>query len=517
MKYYFSQGEGASGAMVYRGYDYVDALAVNQTNDEIAAYSILDKFGLGKWTVWAMPDAANELVEEDENNNNAWASFTISLDTGDNGLPDLGAAMTVSPEGAVIAGGRKTVDMDFTFTEGTLKKCGDGAALCSFKVRFYLGTQSAPSGTDVFLNEIKSLTPGNYTRSISLRIPPTTAFGDAYIIAQVDATNAIEESFESNNVVSSAVQISGRVDSKDKRVATGLPESIARSSVCPFKVAPDARLYNKRSLGFWNLLHLGYENSKDWESMGCVAAHFDVLALIEVENEKGVTDLAAAAAKVTDTEWGHHMSPYEVGTATGKEWYAFIYNKDTSSFLNGVGFFNDTDDVIKREPYAARFRIGNFDFSLLAFHQHHGGNIATPRGEALHSGDIFVDIQSRNCSEEKDLFFGGDMNLPSNDEHWALLTDERYAYLKATSTVDAEQGTTISKVQQSLLNSYDNVFYSTVSTTEDEVEEAGAFDFTLPGQHEYLYGAVSDHIPAYVILNDKVMTQSDDDTDNLTC
>ena len=57
------------------------------------------------------------------------------------------------------------------------------------------------------------------------------------------------------------------------------------------------------------------------------------------------------------------------------------------------------------------------------------------------------------------------MNLRGDDPFWYLITDPASAHFEATYAISPEQGTTISKTKGKLLNPYDNILFSTKTTT----------------------------------------------------
>lgn len=272
-----------------------------------------------------------------------------------------------------------------------------------------------------------------------------------------------------------------------------------------------------------------------------------MLAVEELEDLQALEYLAQRACEVTDgadcadctksdpnapsnCDWDWHISSREAGRNNVCEYIGFVYNKARGAeFLGPYGYYNEgQNDTIKREPYGARFRLGQFDFTMVAIHQRHGGHISKRQAEAVYSGDIFTQFQDRNCGSERDVFYGGDMNLNAHDSHWSLLYGSEYQHLHATWAVDPEQGTTLARTGDRTItdNSFDQVFWSTASTTRFEVDESGAFDFTSPEiaaihggdtMGSNVYVTVSDHIPAYVILSDDIWTRDDDDNDVSNC
>ena len=173
-----------------------------------------------------------------------------------------------------------------------------------------------------------------------------------------------------------------------------------------------------------------------------------------------------------------------------------MWREDAVSFLEPVGFFPDPEDVIKREPYGANFQMGAFDFTLVAFHQRCGKNLAVRRAEASHFAQIIEFFQNAN-GDENDVLIGGDFNLPGDDYAFTAV-----GWNGVTYSVDPEQATSIGA--EGLSNPYDNFFYQSQFTTE--LLGQGVLDFTK-GNHATLRRSVSDHIPVWL----EVDISEDDD------
>ena len=123
-----------------------------------------------------------------------------------------------------------------------------------------------------------------------------------------------------------------------------------------------------------------------------------------------------------------------------------------------LGHFDDPLDVIKREPYAANFRMGSFDFTFAVFHQRCGKTLDDRRAEANHFGVIYAFFQNAN-GDEQDVLIGGDFNLPGNDYSFLPVQSGLLQY-----SVDPDQATSISG--EGLRNSYDNIFFEEQFVTE---------------------------------------------------
>ena len=134
------------------------------------------------------------------------------------------------------------------------------------------------------------------------------------------------------------------------------------------------RRYEKPSIGFWNLLHLSAktqteQNRREWGIISCIAAHFDVLAVVELEDLNALKYLAKRACDVTTQtdcdcskssedaastcDWDWHISPIEAGRNGVCEYVGFVWNKARGAeFVSAQGYYNEgVNDTMKREPY----------------------------------------------------------------------------------------------------------------------------------------------------------------------
>ena len=169
---------------------------------------------------------------------------------------------------------------------------------------------------------------------------------------------------------------------------------------------------------------------------------------------------------------------------------------DSHCHLNVDDYRDDVDDVIKREPYGANFRMGAFDFTFVVFHLQYGNTMATRRFEAQQLVDVYDYFQTLNGTEN-DLLIAGDMNLPGNDAAFTLVGHDDVTY-----TTDPEQLTTIG--YDGPANSFDNIFYSASHVTE--LTGSGAHDYTMANWNTVVED-VTDHFPVWAEFD----TSVDDD------
>jgi subtilase family serine protease len=116
-----------------------------------------------------------------------------------------GAYLLIS---ALAAPGTGAAGATLTLTD-TTKNQGSGPAGAS-TTRFYLSTNTTFEAQDLLLGSraIPTLAAGGtHTGSTALTIPPTTAVGSYYLLARADATGAIPETNEANNLKTKALSL----------------------------------------------------------------------------------------------------------------------------------------------------------------------------------------------------------------------------------------------------------------------------------------------------------------------
>ena len=477
VKYYISRDPVYDVTDVYGGYDRVIALEPDQRTPEQGSPRVPRDAQGGLWYVLAVADANNAVDESEENNNVLAVPFIVDVDTPDAELPDLLVSRFTTDYERYQPNAQVDIQLEIS-NQGSLDASGS-------RLKLYWSKDELYDASDRFLDyrvlpELE--VDGLFEIALRVRVPFEADFGAAYLIAVLDVEGQVSERFESNNVVPKVITVD----------ALGKAEPTARDA-CPDYLTTDPLLDHTKSIGAMNVLHMGWANGKDYDGLACVLSHFAISALNEVESEAALMTLTYALEQRTGEDWDYHISPQEVGYGDSKEYYGFVWRVELVTFLGGVGFFDDPQDVIKRDPYGANFRLGAFDFTLVAFHQRNGGLISIRRDEAQYLTDIVTFFQDANGAEE-DLLIGGDFNLPGNDHAFTAVGWEGVTY-----SVDHEQPTSIA--DGGLRNSFDNFFYQSHLLTE--LTGAGVLDFTR-GNHAELRRSVSDHIPVWVQVDTSV-------------
>ena len=486
VKYYLSRDAVYDENDRYVGYDNVPALLPGEHSDESASPLIPATAEWGSWYLVLVADPTDEVIESFESNNESAVAIEVLVDNPDADAADLAISDAMLSKNEVGAGFKvafsATIDNDGTQPAG------------ESRAKLYLSENDTYDAGDIYLDyrQLDALAVGaSDAMSASVRIPANTEDGAYHLLLVLDVNREVSESMESNNVV--ALPVTVGVDQGP---------NIAFPFSCPSTIWVDGELYARTSDGSQgtvatvNTLHLGWDNSKDLTALACVISHYDVVGLLEINSAKGLADLELTLEQVTGEDWGTHLSEHAVGNANGVEYYGYAWRSGTVAMTGVVGFWNDPEDTVKRDPYGANFRIGAFDFTLVVFHLQYGHTLATRRAEAQQLVSIYDYFQAANGSEN-DLLIGGDFNLPGNDDAFTVVGHDGVSFI-----TDPDQKTSIGPT--GLVSSFDNVFFSRTHTSE--LLGHGAHDFTNDN-HALVRDVVGDHLPVWMAFD----IASDDD------
>ena len=245
----------------------------------------------------------------------------------------------------------------------------------------------------------------------------------------------------------------------------------------------------KNKIASFNVLHLGWDNDKDYETLANIINQYDLVALDEVMKEEGIIELTNTLNSISDKNWNYHISGEKVGRSSYKEYYGYVYNENVE-FIKSNGFFSDINDLYERDPYASTFKINNFDFTFVSLHSIFGDNKLERQLEASYLDNVYYYYQSMD-KMENDIFIGGDFNLPADDKHFDLTQMDGIEY-----GIKPIQKTTIG--MSNLASAYDNIFYS--EYTKPVILGSGVYDFTN-NQFKTVRESISDHLLIYLEID----------------
>ncbi len=480
VKYYLSRDTEYGPDDKYVGYDNVPALAAGEHSDEDATPMIDALTGHGRWYLLVVADAAGEVAETFESNNVSSIAIDVVVDDPSLDAPDLVAHGATLDKATVGAGLKLDVS-------ATVQNAGTQPASSS-RAKLYLSRDAHHDQSDVFLayRQLDTLAVGASTLfSADVRVPMLTPEGPAFVLLVLDTERVMTERYESNNVLPIAVTVG-----EDDGPAPSYPYA------CPSSVFTDSSLLPRNTVASLNPLHLGKANNKDMVALACIVSHFDLVGLVEIFDPAGVASLEVELEALTGEAWSHHVSPTPVGNANGWEYAAFVWRDAEVELTSVIGFYDDPEDTIKREPYGANFAMGAIDFTFVVFHLQYGSTLATRRAEAAELIHVYDWFQAAN-GDEGDVLIGGDFNLPGNDSAFTLVGHDGVDYV-----IDPEQPTSIG--YDGLASSFDNIFYPAGELTE--LMGAGAHDYTM-ANYSTVVQTVTDHLPVWIELD----TSVDDD------
>jgi subtilisin family serine protease/subtilase family serine protease len=192
--FYLSADAGLSVDDTLLGTRSVDPLLADQASVGSTPVTIPAGKTPGTYYLFAKADGGNLVAETQEGNNTAVRSFAIG--------PDLIVSITSTPWPMLAGTGSLVKD--------TVTNRGGGNAGAS-NVKYYLSTNyTIEPATDPLLTErtIGTLAPGQSSLgSNTMTIPAGTAAGYYYLIAQADATGAVTESSETNNLWAQLIRV----------------------------------------------------------------------------------------------------------------------------------------------------------------------------------------------------------------------------------------------------------------------------------------------------------------------
>ena len=187
-----------------------------------------------------------------------------------------------------------------------------------------------------------------------------------------------------------------------------------------------------------------------------------------------------------------------LGRSSSKEAYAYYYNTETVSYLDGTAHvWDDVGDVFEREPYIASFSSGNFDFTLVGIH-------TKPDDAVNEIGNLTLIFDMLKTSQEQDIIALGDFNADGSyydeDDMDEPLRGTQYHWIVANELdTMTKTGWTYDRIV--LLDFTYSGEYVTGSTQ--------VYDFqTIHGLNQTFTEAVSDHFPVFAEFT---VDQPDDD------
>jgi len=199
-RYYLSLDRAkGSGDTLLTGARLVPGLAPGALSTATTGIVIPAGAPAGTFYLLACADDFKAVVETDEGNNCRPTDSPLTL-----GGPDLVVSAVSDPPSSIGRGEK------FPVTSTTVNQ-GAAPAGRTTRTRFYLSADTVKDGADKLLTgsrPVADLAAGaESTGVVTIAVPTTTAFGQYYLLACADGTEAVVETSETNNCRASATLV----------------------------------------------------------------------------------------------------------------------------------------------------------------------------------------------------------------------------------------------------------------------------------------------------------------------
>lgn len=266
----------------------------------------------------------------------------------------------------------------------------------------------------------------------------------------------------------------------------------ATSEVAPPRPTSDKTI----RIAAWNIENLGQSKMKKpavMQEIAAIVRKYDVVAVCEVSDKK---EQAPKELLRVINEGSLPAYDYRLSERTGKqgndkkaqEQYAYFFNTATVKQEGQKGLFpDDEEDLFEREPFLARFKTveGNFSFVLAVIHTKPDRKITLEEISALHKVNEWAKKQYKDEDDFITLgdFNAGDTYVKAADWPGCLFRTSAYTWI-----VPDDARTNFAESQ-----AHDRIVFKE-GTKEDYAGE-WAVDKAFTDE------AVSDHFPVWAKFN----------------
>lgn len=309
----------------------------------------------------------------------------------------------------------------------------------------------------------------------------------------------------------------------NKQTAKGL--LALRERIKTAKIPP-SKLDETLNIAVWNIREFGKKKRRvdSIHYLAEIVGQFDLVAVVELR--ENLEDIGRMLP-ILGPYWRLIYNDAGSDRGSNGERIGFLYDKRAVTF-NGFAAEADPPKFKKgteylpiqsfwRNPYAASFRAGNFDFITVAVHVRWGEEIEARRKEIELVAKWAKGKAKANFAEDRDLILMGDFNIPKLD-------DPLYKALLSTGMKIPKQlrdltwgDRVIGGTNLGMNARYDQIAHF-LKDDERQIRAGGTVAFydddiikdLYPGtgmtREEFTY-QMSDHLPLWIQIN----TDNDDD------
>lgn len=249
----------------------------------------------------------------------------------------------------------------------------------------------------------------------------------------------------------------------------------------------------------WNIKDFGRSRSdQEIHDIALLLRNADLIAIQEVvaKHPGG----AQAVARLTEelrrmgAEWDYRVSdPTKSPSPYISERYAYIWKPSKVKLIGRPRLLHEVDDLVHREPYVAKFRVGVHEFFLLNYHSR-THDVKESEGIEVMAISDWINAQDSNGS----IIWAGDFNLRETHPAFLKILNSGFKSLNngnaTTLKTNCLRGSYLSLAE-------DNVF---IKCHGIQCESFEVIDFIIPGNCldvRWKRNSFSDHLPIKIQLS----------------
>ena len=242
----------------------------------------------------------------------------------------------------------------------------------------------------------------------------------------------------------------------------------------------------------WNIKHLGKsKNDNEIAFIAEVLRDFDIVAIQEVVaiDPGGAKAVARLVSELNrkGARWDYKVSIPTQSPGKKTERYAYLWKSNKAKLIGQPWLDRNFEPVIFREPYLARFQVGQDTLLMVNYH-------ARKHDDKPHEEIIFF-YQYPSMYPDDQLLIAGDFNTYTDHDVFRFLEEvDLIPNMKDQATTlkrkCGEQG-------EHLLHPIDFLLYE---HKEIEILETGIIDFVRDCIYLKAANQISDHVPVWAKL-----------------